>query len=374
MKQNKLLKNIFTADTIFNDSVSYRRIIVINTALILAMVSFFSFIFINFFYTKNYFVVLLDIFSFITALMTFFQLRKNKNIPRAAVIATSLIIIFILLFILDNKNTHLGIIWTLLPGYFAILINGKRVGLIFTFVFYTIMFYLAYTNIGIWNEAQWNLLDLSRYIFAVILLNSMSYMSESAYEISDKELKLVRKNERKIMKELQNKAITDSMTGLYNRRYFNEKTPKILQTAQRNNAYISFFILDIDYFKNYNDYYGHQAGDEALKKVAQSLQEFIQREDDFVFRIGGEEFAGIVHIKTIQEGEEFLSKLTTHILNLNIEHIQSKLDIKKLTVSVGVCSQLVTQRTDLDYFYKLADKALYRAKESGRNKMLTQQR
>ena len=371
MKQNKLLKNIFTADTIFSDSVSYRRIIVINTALILAMVSFFSFIFINLFYTENYFVMFLDTLSFITALITFLQLRKNKNIPRAAMIATSLIIMFILLFILDNKNTHLGIIWTLLPGYFAILINGKRVGLVFTFIFYIIMFYLAYTNIGVWNEGLWNHLDLSRYIFTVLLLSSMSYMSESAYEISDRELKLVRENEVKMMQELQNKAITDSMTGLYNRRYFNEKIPKILKTAQRNNAYVSFFILDIDYFKNYNDYYGHQAGDEALKKVAQSLQEFIQREDDVVFRIGGEEFAGVVNIKNIREGEEWLSTLTTHILSLNIEHLQSKLDIKKLTVSVGVCSQLVTQETDLDYFYKLADKALYQAKETGRNKMVT---
>ena len=371
MEQKKLLKNIFTADTAFNDSVSYRHTIVINTALILAIVSFFLFIFINLFYTKNYFVMFLDILSFITALVTFFQLRKDKNISRAAMIATGLIIIFILLFILDNKNTHLGIIWTLLPGYFAILINGKRVGLIFIIVFYTIMFYLAYMNIGIWNEGHWDYLDLSRYIFVVLMLNSMSYMSESAYEISDKELKQVRENEVKMIKELQKKAITDSMTGLYNRRYFNEKIPKILKTAQRNNAYISFFILDIDYFKDYNDYYGHQAGDEVLTKVAQSLQEFVQREDDFVFRIGGEEFAGIVNIKNIKEGEEWLSTLNEHIIKLNIEHLQSKLDIKKLTVSIGVCSQLVTQLTDLDYFYKNADQVLYKAKESGRNKMLT---
>lgn len=370
MKQEKLLKNIFTADIHFNDSVSYRRIIVINTVLVLSMFSFFSFIFINLFLTKNYSIVLLDIFSFLTALFTFLHLRKNQNIPRAAMIATLIIILFILFFIIENKNAHLGIIWTMFPGYFAMLLNGKRIGLVFTLFFYTIMFYLAYTNIGIWNEGLWNNLDLYRYIFAVILLNSISYMSESAYDMSDKELSLVRQNEADMIKKLQNQAITDSLTGMYNRRYFNKSIPTTLKTAQRNNKYISFFILDIDYFKDYNDYYGHQSGDEVLRQVADALHSFVQREDDLVFRIGGEEFAGIVNINSIKEGQEWISKLNTQIENLNIEHLQSSLKIKKLTVSIGVCSRLVTQETDMDYFYKFADQALYKAKESGRNTMV----
>jgi len=371
MNKNKLFQNIFTDDMSFRDTVSYRRIIVINTALVLGMFSFFTFSIINFFYTQNYFVMSLDIIAFITALITFLQLRKDKNVSRASMIATGLIMMFILLFIINNQNTHFGIIWTLVPGYFAILMNGKKIGLSFVITFYIVMFYLAFTNIGIWNEGHWDYLDLSRYVFGVIVLNAMSYMSESSYEISDKKLQEVRENELKILKELQKEVVTDSMTGLYNRRYFNEIIPKMLKTAQRHNTYISFFILDVDYFKDYNDYYGHQAGDEALKKVAKSLQEFVQRENDFVFRIGGEEFAGIVSIKNIQEGEEWLATLNEHIINLNIEHLQSKLDIKKLTVSIGVCSQLVTHKTDLEYFYKHADKTLYEAKESGRNKIIT---
>ena len=122
----------------------------------------------------------------------------------------------------------MGIIWTLFPGYFAMLLNGKRVGLIFTIFFYLIMFYLSYINIGIWNDGHWNEIDIYRYIFAVILLNSISYMSESAHEMSDKELSLIRENEAKIMQKLQSQAISDSLTGMYNRRYFNEKVPEIL--------------------------------------------------------------------------------------------------------------------------------------------------
>lgn len=100
------------------------------------------------------------------------------------------------------------------------------------------------------------------------------------------------------------------------------------------------------------------------------LQSFVQKEEDLVFRIGGEEFAGLINRSSIEEGEALISQLNTEIENLNIEHLQSKLSTKKLTVSIGVCSELVTAKTDMEHFYKLADLALYEAKETGRNKML----
>lgn len=370
MKVNKLFKNVFTSNILFEDSVSYRRLIVINASLILSMFAFSAFMYINFFIIKNYLIFSLDIFTFFIALFTFLQLRKNKNIPQAALISTFLIILFILLFIIENQNRDLGIIWTIFPGFFAMLLNGKRIGLVLTIFFYSIMFYLAYINIGIWDDGNWGNVDLYRYVFAIILVTSVSYMAESAYEMSDRELAIVRANEIKVLEELKKKAITDGLTGMHNRRYFNEIVPKILKTAQRDQKYVSFFILDIDYFKNYNDLYGHQSGDEALKKVSQALISFVQRENDLVFRIGGEEFAGIVHVQSVQDAEQWLSKLNDAILDLDIEHLESQLKIKKLTVSIGVCSKLATQELDIDFYYKQADKALYRAKESGRNRLV----
>lgn len=292
MKTDKLLKNIFTSDILFNDSISYRRVIVINSILVFAMFAFFTFIFINTFIIQNNFIAALDIFSFLTALITFLELRRTKNIPRAAFISSSLLIFFMAVFILINNNTHLGIIWTLFPAFVSMIANGKKVGLYFILFFYSFMFYLAYMKIGIWNEGLWNIVDFLRYVFSVTLITGISYMAESSYDMSDKALIEVRENEAKVLEKLKNQAITDTLTGMYNRRYFNETIPKILKTAQRDKKYISFFILDIDYFKNYNDLYGHQAGDEALKKVGDALQSFTQRESDLVFRIGGRGVCG----------------------------------------------------------------------------------
>lgn len=369
MKDNKLLKNIFTSNILFNDTVSYRRVIVINAILILAMVSFTLFVIFHLLLTQNYPIAFLDFLSFLMSFFAFLHLRKKKNIPQTAFIVTLIIMTFTLLFTIKNQNSNFGIIWAFLPPFFAMLINGKKIGLFLIIPFYAVIYYLAYINIGIWNAELWGIMDFLRFVVATLLLTSISYVAESSYDMSDKELNLARESEVKVLKELKLQAITDALTGMYNRRYFNETIPKILKTAQREKKYISFFILDIDYFKNYNDYYGHQAGDEALKKVAKALQSFLQREDDFIFRIGGEEFAGIVHIDTPQEAKEWISELNTQILALDIEHLRSQLGIKKLTVSIGLCSKLVTQETDLEYFYKFADRALYRAKESGRNRL-----
>lgn len=137
-----------------------------------------------------------------------------------------------------------------------------------------------------------------------------------------------------------------------------------------NVSYGRVIMVNVILFKTYNDYYGHQAGDVALKKVAKSIKEYIQRENDFVCRIGGEEFAGIIQIKDIAETQEWISHLNQVIEKLQIEHKMTLLDTKILTVSIGVCIEKVTKDIDLDYLYSHSDRALYQAKESGRNRTI----
>ena len=365
-----LIKNLFTSKMPYSDSVSYRRIIMINSMLILAIIVFFIFTYTNLFVIYDPIIALMDFLSALASIYALYRLRKNRNVPQAAFISVVVLIVFMISFTLKNENSHFGVIWSVFIPYFAILFNGKKIGLMLATFFYTVMIYLSFKGIGHWNEGAWEFIDFLRFTMSAVVLTYIIYMVEAAHEKADEELKKVRKHEEAILEELKNKAITDTLTGMYNRRYFKETIPKILKIAQRDEKYVSFFILDIDYFKNYNDYYGHQAGDEALKKVANALQSFLQRENDFVFRIGGEEFTGIVHIDRREEGKEWISKLNDYILNLGIEHLGSQLAAKKLTVSIGLCSKLVTQETDLEYFYKLADAALYSAKESGRNRLV----
>ena len=273
------------------------------------------------------------------------------------------------LFILENKNSNFGIIWSIFIPFLAIYFNGKVIGLNFTLFFFSVMYTLAYTNIGIWNNGAWEFIDFIRYFVATSLITFLVYMSEEAHEEADIELAKVRTNEKKILADLQRLSITDGLTNIYNRRYFDEIAPKLLSLSERHTNALTLFILDIDYFKHYNDYYGHQQGDEVLKSVAKELLLFAKRNHDFVFRIGGEEFAGIVQSSKKEDNEKWIAQLTKRIEALNIEHAATLLPKKVLTVSVGVCTlQETSTATDIETLYKKADDALYKAKESGRNR------
>ena len=167
-------------------------------------------------------------------------------------------------------------------------------------------------------------------------------------------------------KKVEYLSITDELTNLYNRRFFNQKIEEEINRAKREDYYLSFIMLDIDYFKKYNDTYGHQAGDEALEKVAKELSAHSHRASDFVFRLGGEEFGILFLYKDKKSSLEFANFLRTCIENLHIEHKENSAS-KYVTVSMGLVVKKGSDITDSDTLYKSADEALYKAKELGRN-------
>ena len=168
-------------------------------------------------------------------------------------------------------------------------------------------------------------------------------------------------------KEISELLITDYLTKIYNRRHFNDIFELELKRAKRDKENLILMILDIDYFKQYNDTYGHDAGDKALQLVANSLKYTLNRAHDFVFRLGGEEF-GIITSKIGVDGVIVLSqKLKESIENLEIVHKGNNVS-DFITISIG--TKIVSCDTTLNQndIYKLADQALYEAKDSGRNK------
>lgn len=169
-------------------------------------------------------------------------------------------------------------------------------------------------------------------------------------------------------KKVEYLSITDELTQLYNRRYFNTKIEEELNRAKRDDYFISFIMLDIDYFKKYNDTYGHQEGDEALRNISLVLKSLTNRASDFAFRIGGEEFAILLSYKNEKESYEFALSIKEEIKQLNIEHVASKVS-SLLTISIGIISRKGSAITDSKELYKLADEELYRAKEEGRDRI-----
>ncbi|MGJ0300148.1 sensor domain-containing diguanylate cyclase [Aliarcobacter cryaerophilus] len=172
-------------------------------------------------------------------------------------------------------------------------------------------------------------------------------------------------NKNNLEKELQNLSITDELTQLYNRRFFNSKIEEEINRAKRENKYLCLMVLDIDFFKQYNDTYGHQKGDFVLQEISKVLKNRTNRASDFAFRIGGEEFAILVNLEK-NKISEFAEAIKNDIENLKIEHSGNKVS-KYVTTSIGVNFKQADELKNIDELFKVADDNLYEAKRSGRN-------
>ncbi len=161
----------------------------------------------------------------------------------------------------------------------------------------------------------------------------------------------------------------DALTNIYNRRYFDEVFPKQINTSSRNNILLVFIMLDIDKFKDYNDTYGHQEGDNTLIKVASVLSQTMKRSSDYAFRLGGEEFGLLFNIKNEEDALKIAQDVKQKVEDLKIEHSKNKVS-KYITISLGVKVIKPDNKLNIEEIYVSADKALYEAKETGRNKIV----
>ena len=169
-------------------------------------------------------------------------------------------------------------------------------------------------------------------------------------------------------KHIEKVSITDALTGLYNRRHFNIMIERELRRARREKENMTFMLLDVDRFKEYNDFYGHQAGDEVLVKVAKVLLESCTRAVDFVFRVGGEEFFILTSKLSEAESQAFAKEILNAISALTIPHVRnSASDV--VSASLGLITLKVGESDTVDKIYKLTDERLYCAKQTGRNKI-----
>ena len=170
-------------------------------------------------------------------------------------------------------------------------------------------------------------------------------------------------------KKLENASYTDALTHLHNRRFFNIVIERELKRAIRAQNQITFMMLDVDYFKQYNDTYGHIEGDKALLHVAKMLKGILKRPGDFVFRLGGEEFGVILTQTNPLESESLAAKICKELQEQEIPHIGNKVSIY-LTISIGVFTCKANETLKEEDIIKQADKMLYEAKASGRNRYI----
>ncbi len=168
-----------------------------------------------------------------------------------------------------------------------------------------------------------------------------------------------------LIKKLEYVSITDALTGLSNRKHFNDYMNAEWKRAMRNGAPISLVMVDIDFFKKYNDFYGHVAGDTCLSAVAGELKKNLRRPGDFVARYGGEEFA-IVLPETDSMAAVIAEKCIESVRALELPHEGSSVS-PWVTISAGVCTMVPHMGFTYTRLIEGADQALYRAKQEGRN-------
>lgn len=164
---------------------------------------------------------------------------------------------------------------------------------------------------------------------------------------------------------LRSMALMDGLTGVANRRKFNEDILADWRLCFREQKPLSLILVDVDYFKRYNDQYGHQAGDGCLKSIAQALSETVRRPYDLVARYGGEEFACVLPNTVLSGAVEIAERMQEHVRALGIEHSASDVD-RVVTISLGVATLTPTSDLKFEALIEAADKQLYEAKNAGR--------
>ncbi len=174
-------------------------------------------------------------------------------------------------------------------------------------------------------------------------------------------------NDIKHLETEVDKIYYDALTGIFNRRYYDENIKRIFLSLSRSSGLLSVMLVDVDHFKRFNDTYGHDKGDVCLKKVASSLNNSVTRADDFVARYGGEEFI-VVLPNTDESGvKRIANKILDNIRALNISHNDND-SANHVTVSIGAVTGRVEFHSQAEHYIRAADEMLYKSKYLGRNR------
>lgn len=174
---------------------------------------------------------------------------------------------------------------------------------------------------------------------------------------------------KKVTKKLELLSSRDSLTGIANRRHFDDFLNREWRRGFRDKIPLSLSLVDIDYFKKYNDGYGHQGGDNCLKQVAKKLSDTVRRPGDLVARYGGEEFVIVLGSTEVKEAAVIAEKIRATIEEMKILH-KYREGGSVLTISVGVAGFIPNKNMSTAKLIEEADIALYKAKEAGRNNVV----
>lgn len=289
----------------------------------------------------------------ISSIVLLIWLRRNKQnfkkVSEFLIIVSLISFTSALIFMVEDQ---FRIIWFYIAVFLAYTVIGNRAGVITTLVSILIVI-LCFMLLD---------LELSRVTLQGALIGlviSSVLASVHVRKIAEFETMLLNKN-----RELEVLATIDSLTGVMNKRMFNEMAAKYLEAADRTEKPLSFLYLDLDFFKKVNDQHGHQVGDIMLIKFTDVVGKCL-RKSDLLGRIGGEEFAVVLFETTIEDAAAVAEKIRRRVQESSYQYENNMVEV---TTSIGV-SHFESGKDTLESIQKRADKALYQAKGLGRNRV-----
>ena len=214
------------------------------------------------------------------------------------------------------------------------------------------------------------LVVLTTFAVVTAALGTAAWHKRSYQQLQAMQKEMLESRERLLQANamLSELSIRDGLTGLHNRRHFDDVFDKECRRAARKHRPIAVLLVDIDCFKEVNDTYGHQRGDEYLREVARVLEEFPKRGHDVVARYGGEEFVVLLPEANLEAAWRIADGMRAAVEQLKLEHAKSATG-PFVTVSVGVCVRTPVIGESGDHLLRDADAALYVAKHAGRNRV-----
>lgn len=362
--QPKLKELIFASyDTKEYDPI-YTKVLILNAFFFITLLTTVILLFVNILLGADIKFVIIDISLFFPTLYMFVTLRKQYNYRQVANFGNGL---FFIVFLAINFFAHgqdLSLIWSYFFIPFSLITLGARRGLYLSIVFILLNLIITYQGINTWLDTSWNIPSYIRYAISQFIMLYAIYTIAHNNEKTYEKIEELRKKEKLKLQYFEELSLIDPLTKLYNRRSLRESFCGELHKIYHTNEYFAYFVLDIDYYKDYNDTYGHQKGDEILTKTAA----LIKKNSKYAFRLGGDEFSGIIIDKEREAIENKLKKLQESIYNMHIENRNSPVS-QYLTCSVGA---YILQKAEHNFnaIYESADKALYKAKARGRNQIV----
>ena len=298
---------------------------------------------------------------------THYKVTKNPMLGISIILITAIGVL--LTFTFQNQNQSFGLVWAILYPTLIIMSIGHYWGLRLTVIMYICLLAILYSGLNVWQEGSWDLTGLIRFTLAYFATTFMVYVlsssSKHSYQLLEKKhIKQIAKH--KIVEKI---AKTDSLTGVFNRYHLNQTMKNLpLNDLNQQNTNMVFFILQINWFKYYVDYYGFEKGDELLLTVSELITRQMKPINGHVFRVAGSQFAGYSLAQDITKTLQQINEIEKQINELAIPHILSPEKVVSASTGIVVHNQFTD--FDFDVLYKQTDKALFQALENPNHKMI----